>query len=502
MQHTEILKTLEKLIPEGSKNGPEPTLLKYASDSNLAPAQLERLAQMYNVAMTINFMDKSANRGDSFQVIDVDSLLAKFTEPKMASPNRAAETVPEDWKGWFDNSQEVKQASTPDNFLEYARGNVQREKQANEVEFKEEYEEYESFMPAGFWEDLHKEAADAFEADALNQIISDTEDTFRNAAESVIDRVRMGESYSNLVTNACSAYGNAGASVSDAFAKYASSKGIDLGDYSTEKRYKIYEDPHGVVSLFKEAFDALTLRNSTLAYKEAADAEKQTIEEAVKTQPGHASGNILEERKRQQGGPGNTFPKEAPKGNKGGKGDKDDKDKKNDKWTKELINAVKPPPEDSIMPDKDEQKAIGNMIGAGAGAAGATFNPETYFGAIEKLDPEGRIKKMAPKKNKGQILMDRTMQEAATESTVQRLMLTDPIISKADPDLVIELVNTLAAGSPQIVSDPNLLSMALREAIQYEAIPLHTFKDIVEMEKNKWQGMKDQQTALDNIYEL
>lgn len=46
-------------------------LLKAAADHNMYPAQLEKLGHAFNQWKTLVAMEKQANRGDSFSLLDV-----------------------------------------------------------------------------------------------------------------------------------------------------------------------------------------------------------------------------------------------------------------------------------------------------------------------------------------------------------------------------------------------------------------------------------------------
>lgn len=61
----------------------EKGLLKFASDKNLAPSQLERLAQLINAGSTVEYLNvktASKSRGSSFKIIDVPALVAEYTK--------------------------------------------------------------------------------------------------------------------------------------------------------------------------------------------------------------------------------------------------------------------------------------------------------------------------------------------------------------------------------------------------------------------------------------
>lgn len=78
-----IISMLNEVIPQMQKSEkPEETLLKYATDKNLPPAVLERMTHMFNALKTNCYMDHAdtmEKRGSQFSLIDAPSLLEKYT---------------------------------------------------------------------------------------------------------------------------------------------------------------------------------------------------------------------------------------------------------------------------------------------------------------------------------------------------------------------------------------------------------------------------------------
>ena len=85
--------------------------------------------------------------------------------------------------------------------------------------------------------------------------------------------------------------------------------------------------------------------------------------------------------------------------------------------------------------------------------------------------------------------IDSMLEALQTRTLLERMLLTDPIIREADPDMVVSLYNTLQQANPEIARDPNLIRFALREAIQYESVPLHTYKDLVETDEKRQKAL-------------
>ena len=54
----------------------------------------------------------------------------------------------------------------------------------------------------------------------------------------------------------------------------------------------------------------------------------------------------------------------------------------------------------------------------------------------------------------------------------------------------------------EIVKDKNLLRFALREALQYDAVPLHTYKDLISMGKDRASTQDMTQKLEDRKYSI
>ncbi len=524
MQHDQIIKTLEGLIPKGVEQGPENVLLKYASDNNLAPAQLERLAQMYNVAMTLNFMDKSANRGGSFNVIDVPDLLSKFTDP-VASKEAA---LPDEWSAWFDNTSMNKAASAfreadnADDFIALARGTNTT---TNDIVFNEAYEKYATVTSAGFWEGLAEEATTRFELDSVNQMIYDAEEDFRKVAHTIEDLVRTGADFQEMAIEAQSLYKADGVKAANALHNYLKHTGL-VGDSCSRGAVRIIKDTWKSESLFKEAAEALSKIASARNYLEFCKESAGQLDNSLGNAFDAASKGKSKNSKPVKDKPKKDKPeKDKPKGPKraGPEPDTSNTPQKGGggppKNPRRLTGTGEATPTGAALDvsmfdtplgkgpaasdeEGDATKTLMDLAGAAREGIQGITDPETYTQGMGFDTHLQKLKGLGSGVNKTQKGIDQALSDAQGVTTVQRLMMTDPIISKADPELVVSLTNTLAKASPQVRNDPNLLRMALREAIQYEAIPMHTFKDLIEMEQRSQATRDLKQKNEDAAYKI
>ena len=84
--------------------------------------------------------------------------------------------------------------------------------------------------------------------------------------------------------------------------------------------------------------------------------------------------------------------------------------------------------------------------------------------------------------------IDQGVHDVQKVTNLQRMMLTDPILSEAEPEKLVGLFNDLQQSDPTIGHDPNRLRFALREALTYGGIPAQTSKTLTEIHKNKAQA--------------
>ena len=84
-----------------------------------------------------------------------------------------------------------------------------------------------------------------------------------------------------------------------------------------------------------------------------------------------------------------------------------------------------------------------------------------------------------PRRNKTQERVDSSSQGIQQQHNMHKLMLTDPVISKADPDEVASVFESIRRGSDDVASDINLLRFQMREALQYGGVPPDAYKQLL-----------------------
>lgn len=175
--------------------------------------------------------------------------------------------------------------------------------------------------------------------------------------------------------------------------------------------------------------------------------------------------------------------------------------------------AVQKEEEDKIkeqeQQDKEEQRALGDinknfddaadqvgktvmkaykagLVDVPLGAIKGTFG--VFKNAPATIERSNRVIRRVldelPIDDKYDINFKKKEIELNKDLNLHKLILTDPVIAEADPQEVSEIYNTIAEISPRFAQNTRLMSTALKEALQFGAVPLNMLKDISEFEKN------------------
>lgn len=528
MNHQAIIEQLSVLAPKlKAAESPEAVLVKYASDRNLSPAQLERIGQVYNIAKTLNFMDKSASRGDSFKVLDTQKMMADFTTFKPTAPKAAKSNA--EWDAWFDGPVSKSAAATTDytdinswidnteksskiveedgQYVVYSEDGSKRLskpgtkeqalKRLRQVEYFKSHkkastipnllaiahnDEYSaaadelSELPKTAAEqikvELRQESALRFELETAKQIMDDAADEARKIASELLEMHRLAPLPFAVMEHDAVYCAEDAAPIKEAsefLANFFSSKGWNLERHDfTKGMPKLARDRHNALPLFTSAAEKIELYKSASAYVEHLEKEAMQGTERRTAKQDAGTGEFPKEqgteRRQRPVAPKQSEPiSEADliallsKGRSDGKGKSGEGGDVGYKDTKDIVGGIASMYNPSSYLNKQTQDYLGNIL---------------------KAPEPSRI-------NKRQKTIDVAVDDVSRVSELQRLLLSDPIIGEADPDTVVSLYNTLAQANPEIVKDKNLLRFALREALQYDAVPLHTYKDLISMGKDR-----------------
>lgn len=454
MTQRQQIQMLNSIMPEiVESKDPEATMLKCAKKNNLSPAQLEKLGHVFNSMKTLVGLEKQANRGDSFSIVDVPEMVSKYTtyDPERVLSDKAEEvhskvnkltkyasSDPDGWGECLKFMQMSKSASANNDWCfekqtlpsctEWIKKTATRTNEGGAVEFNnaEVGDEWLEMDPDGVKADImHKSAASRLKLyNSVNNDLEEAEMTLRQVVEDAgvalqeklasfkLEILGNREAWTTCIMDAQdllseSEFNKAASIVETYFEKnnvYGLEKAANIfRGYSP----RLASDTTGLVADLQEIADLQAAKEKALDLLDGF-----SVKSAAKTSAGTTAALI----------DALSFNKFHEKLNKG-----------LEKWhehTKEVRD-----------------------------------NPLDYDTSLQ-LD------------------YDNSVDRGLREITLQKLMLTDPIIAEADQATVQDLFNTIADLSPTIARDPIRMAPVLKEALQYDALPMQQIKDLLSVEES------------------
>jgi hypothetical protein len=494
MDHQEVIKRVERIVPEIQQTrDPQGALLKLARSENLSPAQLERVAQMFNAAKTLTYYDKAAGtRGNTFTVVDTEELLDAYTAHAATAPDTKDTTL----GGWIDKAAMQKAASAeldPDDINAWiGQPSAKEASDRFPMAFVPELGELEQEVDIDLLtrdylrgRERIKEAS-RVTRELIREIRDLQEDEIRAKVASLIDNpsVRwelLEEDVETLAPQNKEAF--------ELVVTHLKAAGylVDRYDPSTAAPVRMLRDRTGMLQ------DIQAVQQSLDAVKCAVvlDQEEETAQEDTIAKWQQEFDQEHAGRPRRGGGPaGGGRPVrydqetgEQIEGDRGGqetgegRGNQDDYhiqtgDSKTNKGKKD---------------DKKEESSVDRMF-AGIESGAKFKGPKQMPTPWKDLLGISATSLLNPGKNVKQEHIDEQLGDDNSVMMLQRFMMSDPIISEADPDMVVELYNTIRKINPEFATDPNRMRLVLRDAIQYESLPIHTISDLAGLRGEEAKG--------------
>lgn len=483
MNYQKIVNLLTDIMPEiASTKDPEGVMLKCASDNNLYPAQLEKLGHAFNQAKTLVGLEKQANRGDSFTIVDVPAMVSKYAtyDPtkvltgKSKSIDKKIDNL-QKAAGAHDMSQ-FERVPTPD-FLDdlKARGAVVTQEAGEywlhgnghaDVTFNKEASANE-LDPESLQKSIIK---DLNEAEPFAQkLMYNTKASISEKCASIRDYLRKngGQAWSEIVEDTFDRYGEKCASAVGVIEQWFEVNHIPYQVFDLTKRAhaeSVIEDRHNMWPIMEQIMSDVEL------YKEASDALDK-----LETDRNAAREKLNSLRKEARKGP--TIPgNPAP------------------------MPAIEPPTVIKANKNKDDG-GVGNVV-------------DSLLKDIKRPSPilplgtapnfvktvYQTAKAVSPDTDTRQKTIDSALEQTDKDIALQKLMLGDPILANADPYKIQDLYNTINQLAPTLAKDPHTVSTVLKEAIQYDALPLNIIRDLTSIE-NTLASTKEKNDKL-NPYKL
>lgn len=491
MTQQKIIETLDELMPQiASTKDPEAVLLKFAKTNNLYPTQVEKLGHAFNQCKTLVGLQKQANRGDSFILLDVPAMVKKY-----ASYNPAEVLSAKEKEVHKKVNKIVKSASvldTPEESIPLPNFLEQLKFKGAEIDTNN-VSEYDLSKSSGNFDITFNKAASAEAPDNLLQL-KEAHESIKKALKtasiakqgakeivrikcaSVVDtlRVKGPQAWAEIVEDVVYRYGaEKSASAIDTIENYLEVNHIPYEVADLTKKaysYNLSKDRHNMFNVVEDIMQASELYKSASTALSGLEKDSDNMKTYI-----------------------SNFIKQAgPKGSA-----------KND-----------PPQKDQ----QKEHKGKYDTIDLATGKKIMDFTGSTASTAIKLpkqvlLDaPENAINsfnnyannaaKLLPDKDKLQKTYDKESDRLENEFALQQVLLSDPIIAEADPKEVQELYRTISSISPRFSRDPRMMSTALKEALQYGAVPVSMLKDIADFEAKMNKARLDESTYYSNKYKV
>lgn len=428
MNQQQQIQLLNSIMPQiVETRDPEATMLKCARKNNLSPAQLEKLGHVYNTMKTIVGLEKQANRGDSFSILDVPKMVAKYTTyDASAELSARAEKV-------HDKVDELmKDADGWSAVLQI--GNASMKKAAAEGAGVNDwlFHSNRSIPRLKTW---LKDVAE--DKGGTVDYTDDNTDEWMEVQAAVKADLR-------LMNKTASAIGDI-KRARELWEQTQYEAGVEIAAQCADLRNALLQDREKWANLVMDARDVLG--------QEKAAAALQIVEDYFERVRCHSfvkSASIQRDYERRLAHDSTGLVGHL----------------------EEILelNAIVKRATALLQPVEKEASA------ATAGIA-----------TIEDLVSQMRTSTGSPNKQKE---FDKKLDSAKKQTALENLMLNDSIISAADPSTVQDLHATISQLSPTVASDPVRLAPVLKEALQYDALPIQQIKDLLSVEESAQKVQK------------
>ena len=458
------IRLLNSIMPEiAETRNPEAVLLKCAKAHNLTPAMLEKLGHVFNTTKTLVGLEKMANRGDSFSIVNVPEMVSKYTTYDPSAP-----LTVEDKKVHQKVEKLTKYAGENAQWREIINSGMQKAAGANDWIFEspKELPDMGALLREAMNDrggDLVFQNADEGEWKEIDMGIATPMDvTFDKAASANIERKPMYE--------VRPIYKEAANALEDAILE---GKANIMEKYAALRSYvewtpsvwtEIAEDAVSVMgkeAAVKAIKDAEEYMEGRMCRVPAFDIEKMAFFPAL-PRDRHDKVDLLLEAD------------EISKMVKQAEAELAELEETFEGYTKEVKGLVNIKTNELLegIQNPNEKSAMFKVL------------PDMMTGAKNTWDTVGTVSElMGSSSGARQKKIDKAVQTAARDATLQRLMLTDDIIREADPYEVQDIYHAIADLSPSLANNPVLMSTLIKESLQYGALPIQTIKDIANVEK-------------------
>jgi hypothetical protein len=443
---------IDEIAPEIRKNrDPEGTILKFANEKNLAPALVQSLGQLFNTAKTLAFMEKSANRGASFPLLDVDKMVEKYTavpHTKSASKNLMAATESAYDHFGFD---------TPSKSLAACFKDVPGLKIEDEQVYSEEPVKSAS---SDTRQALRSESETRHLIDTLTQAKADFEQDARELLMKSAQQIKQaGLSFEKIEQDALWVHGDIIKPATALLASYCSAEHIKVARARDAGENRLVRDNLDLIKNLELVSDCLF---KIAATDEMMAATRKLPDSANPVDPAkgykYERSPDPEERVR-------PLDLHQPP----------DKPHKSPKADRPESRSTGRSGGQKSAPAAEDKGYFAHVGGALNAAAAPLTNIPTFQKKFKEMLGHGR--------NSDQQHVDTSFEDAKHLAVLQNLLTTDDVLSEADPEAVVNMYNTVRRAAPSLAGDTNVMRVALRSMIQHDGVSPFDLKGFLDTEQ-------------------
>jgi hypothetical protein len=472
MTHDTAVRTIVSLVPEIEKKSAETVLLDYAEAENLPPAQLEKLAQVFNTLRTVDHIDKSASaddRGKSVDLVNVPVLVAGYiirTKQEKSAASLKSST----------SSHDVSRIDLM-SAVRFDAPTISKAAAAPQAEVRR----YSSEEVENIFLDLKVDARLSME---------------KLAGELLGKLPRLADGRLDMQAACSDARAHCNTDMLRQSldwlksASVAPLTGIAMDAPLVKRAFAITGECGKLLTNFNEEFVTYKLMsklaNSVEPKKEMTEDEINQLVESMED-PDEAAAALEDYIRGQGGDPADYDPGEAPeveipayvKNN-----ESSESTPRTDATTTKDTTATTPAA-------KGRMSKVLNAIGAPVRGVGKTVSEAASYAQnqVDRIVSKDRT-------NKDQMRADMDVEDVRRAIGLRRMIGTDPVLRESDPRDVLEIYNAIARTNPEIVHNMPALRLLLREAVSYEGLTLDSQKQLTDIRAN---ASKSENQEADNL---
>ena len=434
---------IEDIAPEIRRNGdPEGVILKFANEKNLEPALVQSLGQLYNTAKTLAYMEKSANRGGSFPLLDVEKVVDKYLDVHTKSASRQPTAHAADLMGLADWNQDWSRTGLPECFDSAHMGGLKVETETYDEQIQKR---------AAVRDMLRTDDEYRYTLEQLKQAKMEFTEDARELLTKMAAHIKQnGMDFENFERDALWLYGADIKPAADLLANYCADAHVKVARAADAGPKRLVDSGHVLFSQLDQVRDCL-LKIAVVT----PEIESMVDKAFSKTDSG---GQKTRRSPDAMYGSPAAVPDQAGTDAQPGKAKGPAKD----------IHAGGPSAKEHSKNPKSP------VSGAKGEAKSFTGNIKSMHGALKDFLGTGF--------NRDQQHVDNSVIDAKHLSVLQNLMTTDDVLAEADPEHVVSMYNTLRSAAPSIASDPNVVRVALRSMVQHDGISPFDVKGFLDTE--------------------